>query len=84
MTNSTQTEAGIRSAIAGQGRLYLGSMNDALFIIDGHPSPAGTDVGPHVRPGQPKCITSTWPVSAVVVKRLVDDHNAALPAGKQI
>ena len=57
---------------------FLGSMNDALFIIDGPPRPAPDDTGPYNWPGAPN------PVSAAIDDRngklIVEAHNAALTA----
>ena len=55
---------------------YLGSMNDALFIIDKPPMPAPDDTGPYEMPNGPK------PISAAIDERngelIVAAHNAAI------
>ena len=55
---------------------YLGSMNDALFIIDKPPMPAPDDTGPYEMPNGPK------PISAAIDERngelIVTAHNATI------
>ena len=55
---------------------YLGSMNDALFIIDKPPMPAPDDTGPYEMPNGPK------PISAAIDERngelIVSAHNATI------
>ena len=35
---------------------HVSAMNDCLFVTDRPPSQSGTDIGPHVRDGQPNVI----------------------------
>lgn len=58
------------------GRWYLGTMNDAMFIISGPSLPAPDDTGPYTWPSAPN------PISAAIDDRngklIVDAHNAEL------
>jgi len=56
------------------GRWYLGSMNDATFIIDGPPCPSN-DVGPHWY--GPNAVAGPM-LDEVLARKIVDAHNAAL------
>lgn len=64
-------------------RWYIGTMNDALFIINTPPRPI-TDDPWHDRPGGPTMVLQTWPLKPVEVQAIVDAHNAPLVDGPPI
>lgn len=59
-------------------RWYVGSMNDALFIIDTPPRPSTDDTW-HDRPDGPKMVLAVEGLTPERVKFIVDAHNADLP-----
>lgn len=61
---------------------HLGAMNDGLFIINAPPSPAGTDVEPHVKENGPTLILNVTELPDKKAQAVVDAHNAELAAKK--
>jgi hypothetical protein len=59
-------------------RWYLGAMNDAIFIINRRPSPAGTDVEPHMKEDGATLILRTHPLARAEAQAIVDAHNATV------
>jgi hypothetical protein len=75
-TSPIEHRTGEGSEMSENEHWYIGSMNDALFIIDKPPYPAPDDTGPWDSPTGPN------PISAAIdeenAKLIVDAHNASI------
>lgn len=56
-------------------RWYLGSMNDAMFIINTPPRPSTDDVW-HDRPDGPTMVLAVEGLTVERVQAIIDAHNA--------
>ncbi len=74
MTPTTQTAA-------HEGKWYLGSLNDGLFITDTPPSPAGTDIPADWGKGCGDFAINVSGLSLRTAMAIVDAHNAFIAGG---
>jgi len=63
--------------LTNEGRWYLGSMNDGLFIINTPPRPS-TDHQWHGRPDGPTFVVAVSALPEGYAQAIVDAHNTAL------